>query len=300
MHIREHTLFSTLHPAALLCYIVGALVLSMVSAHPLMVLVSFLAAVGCNGFFYGWRSTGKMLACLIPVAALIAGMNFFTNHRGLTILFQIGHTPYTLESLCYGANSALMLGAVLAWFRCYTAIISNGKFLYLFGRKFPGTSLLLSMILKLFPETRYKIRCIQNAQQDMGNRGKLRKAMRQISCLLEWSMEDAIETADSMRARGYGERERTSYETYTFAVSDGAALALFLAAAGILAVQTLSGKLSFAFYPTFSGSGVPGGREWGCAALYLVWLLAPLWMELWDRMNQYVRLRRNNNADSNS
>ena len=89
-------------------------------------------------------------------------------------------------------------------------MLSNQKFLYLFGRRFQTAALLLSMILKLFPETQYKITQIRMAQDDSAFQEKealkvrLKKSMRQISCLLEWSMEDSIETADSMKARGYG------------------------------------------------------------------------------------------------
>lgn len=61
-----------------------------------------------------------------------------------------------------------MLGTVLIWFRCFNAILSNDKFLYLFGKKLPGTALLLSMILKLFPETKYKMHCIQMAEGHAG------------------------------------------------------------------------------------------------------------------------------------
>lgn len=151
MYIRKYTLFSTMHPAVLLVYAWGALILAMVSNHLLLASISLVMAVFCNGFYYGGKNAGKALLKIIPFLFVIAALNLLTNHRGMTILFQIGHTPYTFESLMYGVSNALMLGAVMLWFRCYTAIITNEKFLYLFGKTFSGTALLLSMIMKLFP-----------------------------------------------------------------------------------------------------------------------------------------------------
>lgn len=292
MYIRKHTLFSTMHPVVLLAYTWGALVFAMLLKHPLFVGTSFIIAVLCNGFYYGARSTGKAFLAILPVMMLIAGVNVLTNHRGMEILFQIGHTPYTEESFAFGMISALMLGAVMLWFRCYTAIVSNEKFLYLFGKKFPTTALLLSMIMKLFPETGYKIRCIQNAQKDIGEEKKLKKAMRQISCLLEWSMEDAIETADSMKARGYETCRRTSYEQYRYSAFDYGMLAVYAGIFLLMVIGIMDGTTEFQYFPTFSANELPGERQRITGSLYAAFLLSPMLVELWDGINQMVRNRR--------
>lgn len=291
MYIRKHTLFSTLHPAVLFTYIAGALGLGMVANHPVLVGISFAMAIICNGFYYGMRSVGKALLTILPIMGVIALLNVLTNHRGMVLLFQIGHTPYTVESLAYGITSAMMLGAVMLWFRCYTAIITNEKFLYLFGKTFPGTALLLSMIMKLFPETKYKIRCIQNAQKDIGEKGKLRKAMRQISCLLEWSMEDSIETADSMKARGYGEGRRTSYERYYFSGGDLGMLVIYIGILLLMVVHIVDGTMKFKYFPTFSVNQNWGIRQWILVGVYSIFLLSPILIEIWDNVCQRIRER---------
>ncbi len=51
--------------------------------------------------------------------------------------------------------------------------------------------------------------------------------------MVTWSLENAIETADSMRARGYGLPGRTSFSIYRFDSRDSSALAWLVSAARI-------------------------------------------------------------------
>lgn len=292
MVIRNNTICSTLHPIVSFVYIASILILSMLLNHPTFTAVSFCTSVCCNVFFYGWRKTGKSILFLLPLLLLVAGLNLFTNHRGMHLLFQIGHTPYTLESLLYGCTNGMMLGSVLLWFRCYNALISNEKFLYLFGKTFPTTALLLSMILKLFPETKYKIRSIRYVQKDNGEEKKLKKLLRQISCLLEWSMEDSIETADAMKARAYGTKKRTSYASYSFGCGDAVMLGLYIMILMLLLFQAIRGELQFSFFPAVSFERVFGFQQLLTSIFYSIYLLSPIWLEGMDAVRQYIRARK--------
>lgn len=219
------------------------------------------------------------------VILLVAVLNMLTNPMGVTQLFRIGSRLFTLESMCYGLTNGLMLGTVILWFRCFTAIVPNDKFLYLFGRKFQTIALLLSMILKLFPETKYKIRCIRAAQMTDDADGKLpwrvrlSQSMRQISSLLEWSMEDGIETADAMKARGYGMGRRSSYQRYHFGRSDGVlllAMALLYVASVCVVIRE---SKRFSYYPVLHWTVEEWYAEFAGLVLLLLFLLLPIWME---------------------
>ena len=166
MHIRPYTLFSTLHPVILLGYALGAPILTMCMGNPWCLLVSFGCALVMEWFYLGEQFVWQGIRGTWLLFLLIMILNFMTNHRGMIILFQTRTRRYTLESLCYGAANGLLLCAVIFWFRCFSAVLSNQKFLYLFGRRFQTAALLLSMILKLFPETQYKITQIRMAQDD--------------------------------------------------------------------------------------------------------------------------------------
>ena len=142
-----------MHPALLIFYALGAPILAMFGSNPVTMGVMFLCAITVHWFYLGGASTKDGLKGIAFVVIFVSVLNMLSNPMGITELFKIGSRLFTLESLCYGLLNGLMLGTVILWFRCFTAIVPNDKFLYLFGRRFQTVALLLSMILKLFPET---------------------------------------------------------------------------------------------------------------------------------------------------
>lgn len=286
MNIRPYAMFSTVHPMVLCVYALGAPILGMSSNVPWMLAVSLCSALAVHTFYLGGEATFSACKMVVPLMLFVAVLNVITNPRGTHILFQISMHPFTLESLCYGMASGMLLGTVIIWFRCFHAILPNDKFLYLFGRRLPGTALLLSMILKLFPETRYKVQCIRMGERPAEQSGRervsahLKRGMRQISALLEWSMEDSIETADSMKARAYGTAQRTSYATYHFGKSDAGMLLFFMIGIGAGITGIIYGRQSFSYYPGFA---LDSGYVWivvSMLMIQLLFLLTPMWMEL--------------------
>ena len=144
----------------------------------------------------------------------------------------------TLESIIYGLVAAVMLAAVMMWFSCYTEVITSDKFVYLFGRVIPGLSLVLSMALRFVPKFKEQIGIVTEAQRCIGrdvSQGSLFRrtsiAVTILSIMVTWSLENAIETADSMKSRGYGLPGRTAFSIYSFDGRDGKALAWLIAAA---------------------------------------------------------------------
>ena len=111
-----------------------------------------------------------------------------------------------------------MLAAVVLWFLCCTAVLTADKFVYLFGRVIPVCSLLLSMTLRFIPKFKMQFAQVQEAQKCIGRdleSGSLLRRMKlavtMFSMMITWSMETAIETADSMKSRGYGLPGRTAF-----------------------------------------------------------------------------------------
>ena len=139
---------------------------------------------------------------------MLAVMNPIFIHSGETILFFMNDNPVTLEALIYGTVSAGMLVGVLLWCKCYTTILTTDKFLYLFGKIIPKMGLILSMVFRFIPLFKLQIHKINQAQKTMGLYAtdsipdKIGGGMRVFDSLLAWSMENSIDTADSMKARG--------------------------------------------------------------------------------------------------
>ena len=78
---------------------------------------------------------------------------------------------------------------------------------------------------------------------------KLRQVTKEVSILISWSLEAAIETSDSMEARGYGLPGRTSFHLFKMTPTDKVLLAGIGISGIIAAVGCALGKTSIYYYP---------------------------------------------------
>ena len=116
--------------------------------------------------------------------------------------------------------------------------MTSDKFVYLFGRLIPALSLVLSMALRFVPKFQAQFHVVSEAQRcigrDVSDGGvirRIRNAVTIFSIMLTWSLENAIETADSMKSRGYGLPGRTAFSIYRFDDRDGCSIAASSSAA---------------------------------------------------------------------
>ena len=150
-----------------------------------------------------------------------------------------------------------MIGSVIIWFSCYNEVMSSDKTIYIFGRILPKTSLIFSMILRLVPMYKSQIKIISNAQRGIGRDfrtgnifERARNGLKILSIMLTWALENGVEISDSMKARGYGLKGRTSFSLFRFDKRDG----VFAASLGVL-ISTfiyglITGHFYFRIYPT--------------------------------------------------
>ena len=246
--------FGNLHPAVSMAYFVLVLGLTLACMHPVTVVLSFLGASWFSIRLRGWRAYGHTMRFVGPMFLLIALANPLFNHRGVTMLFTINHLWYTLEAVCYGLVSGCSLCAVIMWFTCYQEVMTSDKFLYLFGKIAPATALLITSALRFIPQMQQNAAQIRQSRamlQDNSPRlfQKLAHAMQNLSALLGMSMENAVQTADSMKARGFGARRRTTFHLFRFDARDARTLALILTLFGICVVARCYGHGYMEYYP---------------------------------------------------
>ena len=273
--MRKQDAFSGFHPAVNVLYYAMVLLFSMCLMHPVYLLISLTGAMAYDILLRGRRAVRFAVAGLLPMALFAAAVNPAFNHEGATILTHLpGGNPLTLESILYGAAAAAMLAAVVLWFSSYQLVMTSDKFVYLFGRIIPALSLVLSMALRFIPRFRAQLHTVSEAQTCLGrdtqNGSLLRRmknALRVFSITVTWSLENAIETADSMRARGYGLPGRTAFSIYRLDSRDRAALA-WLGFCGLYLLAAWRGGWTGAIIPP---GGAARSRRWASAFFWLIW-----------------------------
>ena len=249
--------FSSCHPLLNFAFFIIVMMFTMIFLHPFYLGISLLAAFCYSVYLNGKRGLKFNLLIALPMIILGTIMNPLFNHEGATILgYFFSGNPLTLESIFYGLASATMFTAVILWFSCYNAIMTSDKFIYLFGRLIPSISLVFSMVLRFVPKFKNQAKVIINGQKCIGRdpangnlKQRLLNGVRIISILTTWALENGIETADSMRSRGYGLKGRTSFSTFRFDTRDrilGAALLVMLV---ITFAPLAAGTVYISYYP---------------------------------------------------
>jgi len=256
--------FNKYHPLVNFLYFSLVIGFSMALNHPLAQGISLVCA-----FFYAMQTDGKKavlftLKCCLPVMLLTAFINPAFSHEGVTILlyFPTGN-PLTLESILYGFSAGVMIATVFLWFANFNRVITSDKFIYLFGRIIPAMSLVLSMTLRFIPKFKAQLGAVIDAQRSIGrdiSQGSLwhrsRIAITVLSIMITWALENAIETADSMKSRGYGLKGRTAFSIYRLDERDKTAL-VYLGFCGFYLLTGVAlSAFGFRYFPSIRYIGL--------------------------------------------
>ena len=259
--MKNRDTFSGYHPFINFLYFGLVLVFSMTFTHPLCLGISLSCAVAYSIYLNGRKAIQFNLLYMLPIFIFSALINPAFSHEGRTILAYLPNgNPLTLESILYGISAAAMIVTVITWFSCYNAVITSDKFVFLFGRAIPSMSLILSMTLRFVPRFRAQIIVVSNAQKcmmrDVSKGGvveKVKNGITVLSIMVTWALENAIETADSMKSRGYGLHGRTAFSIYRFDKRDKMALIYLLLCGTFIIAGAFLGGLRWRYYPTMRG-----------------------------------------------
>ena len=288
--------FSSYHPLVNLVFFAEVLGFAMFLLHPLCLAISLLCGLAYDLYLNGKKALGLCLKGILPMMVFTALLNPIFNHEGVTILTYLpSGNPLTLESILYGFAAAAMLAAVVLWFACFNAVITSDKFVYLFGRIIPALSLVLSMALRFVPRFLQQLKVVTRAQKCIGkdpSRGSLLQRLRAagsiLSTMISWALENGIDTADSMKSRGYGLPGRTAFSVYRFDNRDRQALiCLLVLGAAVLAGAAFDG-LTWRYFPTVKWSATL--LSFGVLAAYTALCALPLILN-WKEDRKWNALR---------
>lgn len=279
--------FGSIHPAVLMTYFVSVIVVSMFATNPIILLIALCGGVS----FFGIMKTPKELLIdlgfYIPMLLLITLINPVFSHNGVTPLFFMNGNPVTLEAILYGGNIAIMLVAIIYWCKCYSMIMTTDKFLFLFGKAMPKLALVLSMAMRFIPFFKNKLKEIRGVQSSLGlyeKKGFVNKGsgeLKVFSALTTWAMENSIDTAASMNARGYGLKGRSHFSIYKFRRRDFCYLLAVLMCFGVVMAGISMNLIDFSFYPEISELKY-GFKEISVYIAFGVLSFIPFLSELWE------------------
>lgn len=252
----KRDVFSAYHPIVNFVYFVLVIGFSMFLMHPVFLGLSCAGGMAYYLYLKHWKAMKTALWLMLPVFLISATVNPLFNHEGITLILYLKNgNPLTLESILYGLAAGVMLVSVLNWFSCYQVVMTSDKFIYLFGKAIPAMSLILSMVLRFVPRFQEQIRKVSDSQKcigrDVTNGNILARAkhgMKILSVMISWALENSVETADSMRSRGYGLRGRNNFSIYRFDTRDKMVFGILIFLGGCIFAGILTGSVHFLYY----------------------------------------------------
>lgn len=278
--------FHAFHPAINFCYYIGAIILLMLLAHPVFLVVTVLIILSIHWFYDNCSNLKRWSILIISSGILILIMNPLFNERGRHVLFELMGHRITLEAVTYGGISALSIMGVMAIFVSYNEVMTPNKLLFLFSKFLPQFAILLMLTLRFIPLMRRRLEEISNVQKSKGIhihegtwKERIHKGMLYIQVLLTFSLEEAIQTADSMNARGYGRFRRTTYEYYRLTKTDIFALGYLVIVLLFILYGRYLGLGKLAIYPLMETMNLHG-EEILTLVLTILFIGFPLLVEL--------------------
>ena len=252
--------FSRFHPTVQFIYFTSVIFFAMFIREPFFIGISLIFSILYSTYLGGKKALKAIFAFIVPMFLLIAVINPLFNHAGVTIWFYLPDgNPFTMESLVYGIVSGGLFSCTMLWCICLRYIMTSDKIIYLFGRVAPKLSLLISMILRFIPKLSAHFREVRNARKNIGCditdgnfKERIGNGVHIISAVLQWVMENSIDTANSLESRGYGLARRTAFSLFKIEKRDVIIILAVLICDICVMWGYFGGILEFEYFPMIS------------------------------------------------
>lgn len=250
-----------IHPWFAFIYLVMALILTMCSVNPILIFLSLFAASLYEIHLQGWMKYIRYIPWLILIIIITTIGNMLISHNGMHVLFLVNDNRITVEAGMYGAVFGLMFAAAFLWCDIMQRMITGEKLTFMFGSFAPSLGLVISMTLHYIPMLRRRMNIVHNAQAGMGRnvrKGPFKRARqwgKEFSIVISWTLENAIDTSQTMTAMGYGVGRRSSYSNYRIKTSDVIFLIVIVGLMVPSFIVTVFSGYKVYYYPTFGMMG---------------------------------------------
>jgi energy-coupling factor transport system permease protein len=221
---------TVIHPAIYITYYMILVLFAFIYNNPyylITFLLCIMALIILQGISNELKTTIKFF---IPMSLIIILLNPIVSQIGTTRIYIIGYYSITLEALTYGIIMSMSLLIILLTFASYNRAVSSQEMLYIFSKRFPNISMVIIMALRFIPLFNERLGEVnrmskfdkkhQDCKDAKSLVEKISKTANLLVVVVSWSLEESMITAKSMKARGYGIMERTSYLSYKFHRTD--------------------------------------------------------------------------------
>jgi energy-coupling factor transport system permease protein len=206
-----------LNARAWLLWLAAALFVAMVATNPLYLVIVLLCVALVRASHGTASSSLPAWRFGLAVIAFSTFYNALLTHFGDTVVLTLPRVipliggPVTLEAAAFGASRGLALWAILAVSSVLNDILSPYELVRLTPRFLRQAGLVVSISLAFVPQT---IRSFRQVREAQAIRGHQLRGVRDLTALmiplLADSLEKAVQLAEAMEARGYGQTSQAS------------------------------------------------------------------------------------------
>ena len=288
--------FDSYHPMINLIYFVAAITCTVCFKHPIFLTIGYFCAFVYSVKLGGWKMLLLNLAFLLLAFGYAARYASY-EHFGVTVLaVNMIDNQITLESLVYGLVNGFVFATVCMWCCCIFMLITADKIVYLFGRISPKLSLFISILLRTVPRVKVRAKRIEISREGIGKgivQGNLWQKflhlLSLLSILITWTMEDFVESSNSMKSRGYSLRGRTAFSIYRFDNRDRSLVIVFFWCLTVIGMGVLLNQTTMYFDPMLIMNPITS-LSYVFYAVYALFLLLPMGLQIIGEY-QFKKLR---------
>ena len=278
--------FDSYHPMINLIYFVAAITCTVCFKHPIFLTIGYFCAFVYSVKLGGWKMLLLNLAFFLLAFGYAARYASY-EHFGVTVLaVNMIDNQITLESLVYGLVNGFVIATVCMWCCCIFMLITADKIVYLFGRISPKLSLFISILLRTVPRVQVRAKRIEIYREGIGKgivqgnlRHKFLHLLSLISILITWTMEDFVESSNSMKSRGYSLRGRTAFSIYRFDNRDRSLIIVFFWCLTVIGMGVLLNQTTMYFDPMLIMNPITR-LSYVFYVSYALFLLLPLGLQI--------------------
>lgn len=245
--------FSRLHPINLFLFYAVVITVTVLSMNPIIIIASFFGAVIYSIISKTVRKKDIIIYVVLGVMILL--INPLVSHNGNTVLFYLNDNRITYEAVLYGVFSAVEIITIIIWCKNLSNDLTEDKILYLLGNLSSDIALIISMVMRFIPMYKLQAEKVSNVYEVIERNEqknilqKIASKIRIYDSVMLFGIENSIDTADSMKARGYGSGKRSMYHNFYWSLTNTIYIVITISYIGMYIISEINNIVGFYFYP---------------------------------------------------